>query len=241
MSQLGSYPSPTTLTIGIGFDQCESVAYHTLCHSILSRSSIPVRIIPIKRSMLKRWHGRQMEAGQSNEFTYTRYLLPFLCDYEGTSLFMDCDMLVRCDIAEILEHWSPLASIHVVKHDYTPKNATKYLGNAQAAYPRKNWSSVMLFNNYLCRQLTPKMVETATPQQLHRFEWLADDRIRALPAEWNHLVSEYAPNPDAKIVHWTVGGPWFDEYRAAEFADEWFRERALMQFCAQREASSHVA
>lgn len=223
------HPSLRTLTIGIGFDQREAVAYHTLAHSILSRASIPVKIVPLKRSMLKRWHSRPMDPRQSNEFTYTRYLLPFLCDYEGVSLFMDCDMLVRCDIAQILDHWDPLYAVHVVKHDYTPKDRTKYLGNAQHIYPRKNWSSLILFNNRLCQKLTPKFVDTATPEELHRFMWTEDQRIKDLPVEWNHLVSEYAPNPDAKVVHWTVGGPWFHEYKSSEFADEWFRERALMQ------------
>lgn len=227
------HPRHKGLTIGIGFDQREAVAYHTLCQSILSRSSIPVNFIPIKRTMLRGIHDRPIDPTQSNEFTYTRYLLPYLCDFSGTSLFIDCDMLVRCDIAEILDFCDPLAAVHVVKHDYTPKTSVKYLGNANAAYPRKNWSSVMLFNNYLCKALTPEYVNTATAQQLHRFEWADDERIGELPREWNHLVMEYEENPQAKIVHFTVGGPYFDEYSHCEYSEEWFNMRQQMLHCEQ--------
>lgn len=223
----------TPLTIGIGFDQREAVAYHTLCQSILSRSSIPVQFIPIKRTLLRGIHDREMDSTQSNEFTYTRYLLPYLCGYQGVSLFIDSDMLVRCDIAEILKYRDPFASVHVVKHEYTPKHSTKYLGNKQEAYPRKNWSSVMLFNNYLCKSLTPEYVNKATAKELHRFEWTPDEKIAELPKEWNHLVMEYEQNPNAKIVHFTVGGPYFDEYSHVEYSEEWFDMRRQAAHCEQ--------
>lgn len=233
---------PRGLNICIGFDQREAISYHTLCHSILARSSIPVRFLPVKRTLLAEYHNRPLDDTQSNEFSYTRYLTPFLSDYEGVSLFLDCDMLVRCDIAEILKYWHPTYYVSVVKHDYTPKDSVKYLGNVQHAYPRKNWSSVMLFNNNLCRKLTPDYVEKATPKELHRFEWCPDDRIGELPIEFNHLVREYQPNPDAKIVHWTVGGPWFNEYQNSEFSDEWYDECALMRMAQQidfKQKTSH--
>jgi hypothetical protein len=126
-------------------------------------------------------------------------------------------------------------SVQVVKHDYTPSTQVKYLGAIQYPYPRKNWSSVMLFNcaHQDCKKLTPYYVNTAHPMALHRFHWTKDERIGSLPVEWNHLVGEYEPNPNAKIVHHTIGGPWFDEYHDTEFAIEWFAMRAKMNLCVQ--------
>lgn len=224
------------LRIFIGFDQREAVAYHVLCHSILARSSIPVTFAPIKRSLLKSIHNRPLDGRQSNEFSYTRFLVPYLSGYVGRSVFMDCDMLVRCDIAELLAECSDLAAVNVVKHDYTPRDATKYLGAIQYPYPRKNWSSVMVFNNwhFSCKRLTPEYVNSATGAQLHQFQWCSDEHIHGLNVKWNHLVGEYAPNPDARIVHWTVGGPWFNEYANAEFANEWFIERSYSRTAVQR-------
>lgn len=224
------------LNIYIGFDQVESVAYHTLCHSILSRSSKPVSITPINLKNLKGIYTRKRDPKQSNEFSFSRFLVPYLNGYKGFALFMDCDMLVRTDINELFELRDVTKAVQVVKHDYTPKNKTKYLGTTQYQYPRKNWSSVMLFNcaHYHCRKLTPDYINTATGLDLHRFSWTDDKYIGELPREWNHLVSEYEPNPKAKIVHYTVGGPYFDEYMNCEFSGEWFEEKSIMQHCQQR-------
>ena len=224
------------LNIFAGFDQVEAVAYHTLCHSILSRSSKPVSITPVKISMLEGIYNRKRDQKQSNEFSFTRFLVPYLMGYKGHALFMDCDMLVRTDINELFELRDNTKSVQVVKHDYTPKDRTKFLGTTQYQYPRKNWSSVMLFNcsHYHCRKLTPEYVNTATGMDLHRFKWTEDRYIGELSKDWNHLVSEYDPNPDAKIVHYTVGGPYFDEYMHCEYSDEWFEERSLMRHCEQR-------
>ncbi len=220
----------------IGFDQVEAVAYHTLCHSILSRATVPVEIIPIKRSMLKEIHNRPLDPNQSNEFSFTRFLVPYLCNYQGRAIFTDCDMLMRVDAKELIDLAGDYYAVQVVKHDYTPKHSTKYLGTVQYPYPRKNWSSVMLFNcsHSDCKQLTPRYVNQASGLDLHRFKWARDTRVGELPREWNHLVSEYSPNPEAKIVHWTVGGPYFKEYENCEFAEEWFNERNLMNTCVQR-------
>jgi len=229
--------SMSTVKWFIGFDQVEAVAYHTLCHSIISRSTIPVEIIPIKRSMLQHIHSRPLDKHQSNEFSFTRFLVPYLCGYEGYAIFTDCDMLMRVDVKELISKIDQYYAVQVVKHDYEPKNDVKYLGTKQYAYPRKNWSSVMLFNcsHSDCKQLTPDYVNSASGLDLHRFKWARDSRIGELDKVWNHLVSEYAPNPNAKIVHWTVGGPYFNEYENCEFSDEWFIERALMNNCLQRD------
>lgn len=208
------------LTIGIGFDSRETLGYHVLCQSIISRSSIPVRIMPIKLSMLGEHYKRKSDFRQSNEFSFSRFLLPSLCDFEGYSLYLDCDMLVTCDIKELLDGVNWLSMVSVVKHDYTPKDSTKYLGAVQYPYPRKNWSSVMLFNNHLCRlKLTTDVVNKSSGEFLHRFAWTNDDRIGSLSKDWNHLVGEYEPNPNAKIVHFTNGLPtWYPD---CEYASEW--------------------
>jgi lipopolysaccharide biosynthesis glycosyltransferase len=140
---------------------------------------------------------------------------------------MDCDVLVRSDIAE-LGRLCNLAnfykSVLVVKHDYTPKDEKKFLGEIQSKYQKKNWSSVMLFNNYRCRTLTPEYVNTAPGLALHQFLWTQEERIGELEKDWNHLVGEDGENPQAKIVHFTRGGPWFKEYKDCEFSKEWFDE-----------------
>jgi len=224
------------IKIFIGFDQVESVAYHTLCHSILSRASEPVEFIPIKRSMLKGIHDRSIDEKQSNEFSFTRFLVPYLCDYKGFAIFMDCDMLVLDDIAKLwnMQDWTKV--VQVAKHEYEPKDDVKYLGAKQYPYPRKNWSSVMLFNcsHHHCKRLTPDYVNTASGLDLHRFKWTEDDAIGELPKEWNHLVSEYDANDEASLIHFTVGGPYFEEYWGCEYTDEWFIERKLMLNCNQR-------
>jgi len=223
------------LRVFIGHDQRESVAYHVLSHSILSRASVPVSITPIKRSMLVDMHSRAWDENQSNEFSFTRFLVPYLSGFCGLSLYMDCDMLCRVDIKELFDLADETKAVQVVKHDYTPKDETKYLGAKQHAYPKKNWSSMMLFNNNQCMSLNPNYVDTAEGFELHQFRWLESElRIGELPTEWNHLVGEYPENHDAKIVHWTRGGPYFYEYARAEFAEEYRMALDGMMNCAQR-------
>ena len=222
------------IRIFIGYDSAESVAYHTLCQSIIDHTSEPVSITPVKQSMLP-MYTRERDPKQSNEFSFTRFLTPHLAGYEGWALFMDCDMLFRADVAELWALRDPLKSVQVCQHDYTPRNQTKYLGNVQYSYPRKNWSSVMLFNcqHFDCKRLTPKVVNEADPAFLHRFQWTQDDSIGSLPLEWNWLVGEYDYNKDTKNVHWTVGGPYFHEYAGADYSDEWRQTYDRMKHCEQ--------
>ena len=210
------------LNVFIGYDPNETVAYHVCAHSILKNSSHPVSITPINMGNMRNF-ARPKEDG-STEFSFSRFLTPYLAGYKGQALFLDCDMLVRCDIAELFELSQGYYDVQVVKHDYKPKTKTKFLGNVQHNYPMKNWSSVMLFNcdNYPCRKLTCDSVSKATGKYLHRFEWTTEKRIGELPREYNHLVGEYEPNPDAKIVHFTLGTPCFKGYEDQEFADEWY-------------------
>jgi len=185
------------IRIFIGYDSVESVAYHTLVQSIMEYTTEPVSITPIKKSMLP-MYTRSRNSKQSNEFSFTRFLVPYLCDYKGHALFMDCDMMFTEDVAELWKLIDHSKSVQVVKHDYTPKTQVKYLGAIQYPYPRKNWSSVMLFNCPKCKKLTPNFVNTAHPMELHRFHWTTDDDIGSLPKEWNHLVGEFDENPDTQ-------------------------------------------
>jgi hypothetical protein len=220
----------------IGFDPNEAVAYHTLAHSILRRSSIPVSIAPVMQSQLKGLYTRPRGPTESTEFSLTRFLVPALSQYRGWSMFIDCDMLCRADIAELAALRAQAAdkAVLVCKHDYVPKTARKFLDQVQTKYPRKNWSSVMLFNNAKCAALTPQYVNQASGLDLHRFAWLKDEQIGSLPLEWNWLVGEYDYSAAAKIAHYTLGGPYFDEYRDCDYAAEWFEEQRLMNSVTNR-------
>lgn len=208
----------------IGFDPRESIAFDVLARSIWKRASQPVSITPLVKSHL----GINREGG-STEFAFTRFLVPYLCGYEGHAIFMDCDMLCQGDIAELWNlrqpaYWLPGPAVKVVKHDYKPAETTKFLGAPQQQYERKNWSSVMLFDNGKCHALTPQYISEAKGLDLHQFKWTKDERIGELPEEWNYLVG-HSKIPNPKLIHYTLGGPWFPDYEDCEYANEWRRER----------------
>jgi hypothetical protein len=218
------------LQVFIGYDPNETVAYHTLAHSILRRSSIPVSVAPLMQSQLRGVYKRPRGPTESTEFSLTRFLVPYLSGYRGWSVFMDCDMLCLADIAELAAcaKGAEDKAVLVCKHDYVPRTERKFLDQVQTRYPRKNWSSLMLFNCERCRALTPDYVNSASGLDLHRFAWTEDARIGSLPLEWNWLVGEYDRTPAAKVVHYTLGGPYFDDYRDCDYAAEWFAERQAM-------------
>ena len=224
----------SVLNVYIGYDPRESVAFYTLAHSILRRSSIPVSITPLMQSQLKGLYRRSRGPTESTEFSLTRFLVPALSEFRGWSIFMDCDMLCRADIAELAREIErqPDKAVLVCQHDYVPKTQRKFLGHVQTRYPRKNGSSLMLFNNARCRSLSADFVNSASGLELHRFAWTGDATIGALPLEWNWLVGEYDYNAGAKLVHYTIGGPYFDAYRACHYAEEWFAEFESMRQCA---------
>lgn len=231
------------LRVFIGYDPVESVAWHTMAHSILARSSRPVAIVPVNIANLKSIYTRPRDPKQSNEFSFTRFLVPYLAGFQGYAAFFDCDQLLRTDVSQLFDiaQADPSKAVHVVQHDYEPKDDIKYLNTVQYRYPRKNWSSVMMWNcgHPANRKVTPEFVNSATPMELHRFQWLDDGQIGALNVRWNWLVGEYADPPaDVNIVHWTVGGPYFHEYRDADFSDEWFEEFGRMSHCQQRVAKN---
>jgi hypothetical protein len=219
------------LNIYIGYDPRESVAFHVLAHSLLRRSSVPLSVSPLVRRQLSSIYKRPRGPIESTEFSMTRFLVPHLSGYAGWSVYMDCDMLCRTDIAALaaeIERHADKAVV-VCKHDYVPKSERKFLDQVQTKYARKNWSSLMLFNNERCRALSPDYVSSASGLELHRFAWTEDRLIGKLEPEWNWLVGEYPHNPAARIVHFTLGGPYFPAYRACDYADEWFAERQRME------------
>jgi len=228
------------IKIFIGYDPVESVAWHTMAHSIFTRSSRPVAIIPVNINNLKSVFYRERDSKQSNAFSFTRFLVPYLSDFEGYALFFDCDMMLRTDINEIFSviEKQPNKAVYVVKHTYEPRDDIKYLDTVQYKYPRKNWSSVVLWNcsHPSNKMLTPYYVNSASGLELHRFSWLKDEEIGELDVRWNWLVGEYDSAPDdVKNVHWTVGGPYFEEYKTSDFAEEWFSEKTEMVRCMQRD------
>lgn len=224
------------IRVFIGFDPRETVAYNVLAHSVQARASHPVSITPLALSQLDGLMTRERHHLQSTDFSFSRFLTPYLSDYTGWSIFMDCDMLVLDDIAKLYDLRDERFAVMVVKHEHRPREEVKFLNQPQSKYEKKNWSSVMLFNNARCRALTPEYVNSATGLELHQFKWLkTESMIGALPEGWNHLVGYNAPRRDASLVHYTLGGPYFSEYRDCEYAAEWLAERDRMMFAAQRE------
>lgn len=218
------------IRIFIGYDPREAIAYHVLSHSILHRASEPVSITPVALSGLRYCFERQRDPLQSTDFTFTRFLVPWLCNYAGWALFLDCDMLVLDDVAKLWELRDHKFALQCVKHDHEPHEVEKFLGVRQTRYKCKNWSSVMLFNNRECRALSREYVQRASGLALHQFAWLDGHAygIGPLSSRWNHLVDYDIWCNDAAIVHYTTGGPWFEQYRNCGYAPEWFAERDLM-------------
>lgn len=223
------------LRVFIGYDPREAITYSVLAHSIQRHASQPVSITPLALNQLSDIYSRERNPLQSTDFSFTRFLTPYLSNFEGWSVFMDCDMIVRDDIAKLFALADDKYAVQVVKHDHRPKEETKFLGAPQSKYPKKNWSSVMLFNNAKCKALTPEYVNTASGLELHQFKWLeSDELIGEIPHRWNHLVAYDEPEKDVSLVHYTVGGPYFNEYKDCEYADEWFEELKIMENCEQR-------
>lgn len=223
------------IRIFIGFDPKETVAYHVLSHSILSRASQPVSITPLALSNLSTIMTRERHSLQSTDFSFSRFLTPYLSDYQGCSIFMDCDMLVLDDIVNLWNLRDEQYAVQVVKHHHVPQETTKFLGAPQSKYEKKNWSSVILFNNAKCKALTPEYVNTATGLELHQFKWLEDENlIGEIPHRWNHLVDYDPPNRDVSLVHYTIGGPYFSQWQQCEYATEWLNERDKMLYAESK-------
>jgi len=224
-----------TIRVFCGYDPREAIAYHVMSNSIIRHATKPVAIHPLALKNLESFYNDDQHLDGSNQFIYSRFLVPYLSNYEGWSIFVDGDMIVRGDIAELWELRDETKAVQVVQHDYETKMAVKYLGAKNVNYPRKNWSSVILFNNAKCKALTPEFVQHATGAELHRFNWTGDESlIGELPQEWNWLDGEYDYNEDAKLVHYTLGTPCFGEFaNFGSFSSEWHRERMYTDHSSQ--------
>jgi hypothetical protein len=206
----------------------------------MARASRPVTIAPLMLTQLSQVYTRPRHALQSTDFSFTRFLVPYLCGYEGWAAFFDCDMLMLDDVSRLWDLRDDASAIQVVKHSHVPAEKVKFLGATQTRYEKKNWSSAILFNNARCRALTPDYVNSATGLELHQFKWLAGDHmIGEIPHRWNHLV-DYDPSVPASEVsnlHYTIGGPYFEQFRDCGYADLWRAERDRMLACQARDAA----
>jgi lipopolysaccharide biosynthesis glycosyltransferase len=222
------------IPIFIGYDPREAIAYHTCVNSIIRHATRPVAIHPVALNLFKDYDETHTDG--SNHFIYTRFLVPHLMNWHGWAIFIDGDMIVRDDISQLWELKEMDKDVMVVKHDYKTRMPVKYLGAKNEDYPRKNWSSVILWNcsSFPNRRLTPEFIQQSTGSFLHRFSWIDDERIGELPSEWNWLPDEYGANPEAKLLHYTLGTPCFHEFANTPQADEWHRERLFTEYCQQR-------
>ncbi len=213
------------IRVFIGYDSRENVAFNVASNSIQRHASRPVQIAQVRKTQLGGIYNRTDEKLSSTEFSFSRFLVPYLCDYEGWAIFMDCDVLLRDDIAKLWDLRDENYAVMCVKHDHQPKTTIKFLGAEQTQYPKKNWSSVMMLNCAKCKNLTPEFVNTASGLELHQFKWLeSDDMIADVGLNWNFLADYYHHTDNAKLIHYTEGGPYFEDYRTTDYAEDWFKE-----------------
>ena len=222
------------IPIFIGFDPREAIAYHVCTNSIIRQSTQTVNFTPLALNNLSDYKEKHTDG--SNHFIYSRFLVPHLMNYKGWALFLDGDMLLRDDISKLWDLRDDSKAVMVVKHDYKTRMPVKYLGAKNEDYPRKNWSSVILWNcgHEANKGVTPEFIQNATGAQLHRFTWLSDDLIGELPIVWNWLPDEFGANPDAKLLHFTLGTPCFHDFAMSPMADEWHREKIYTDYSQQR-------
>jgi lipopolysaccharide biosynthesis glycosyltransferase len=218
------------MKIYVGYDTREDIAWQVCRYSLLRHASAEVSVFPLKQDTLRELglYYRPVDSTAATEFSLTRFLTPYLAAYDGWSIFVDCDFLYTADITTLLSELDESKAVYVVKHDYAPRHAVKMDGKAQHVYPRKNWSSFIVFNGShpAVKTLTPLVVNSESPAYLHRFSWLSDDMIGELALTWNFLEGEYdLPARTPNAIHYTNGGPWFQEWQKVEYGDLWIAER----------------
>jgi len=220
------YREKRLMKVFVGWDSREDIAYQVCKHSILSKQP-EAEVIPLKQHELREQnlYWRDVDKLASTEFTFTRFLIPELAEYKGWAVFMDCDMILTTDIKELFDQADDKYAVMCVQHDYTPREGVKMDGQTQTVYPRKNWSSVMLINcgHPSNRAVTKDLVNDpeVTGAYLHRFSWLEDSEVGELDHTWNYLVGVYNDIEIPKLIHYTEGGPWFENYRHCEKNKLW--------------------
>lgn len=233
------------LPVCIGVDARQEIAYGVARNSLQRHASKQVAFFPLREKTTKIYFGFERpfkeENGQkidladgkpfSTDFAFSRFLVPYAAGFKGWALFCDGDFLFLDDIIQVFDLCNPNYALMCVKHNYQPKESIKMDGQLQTAYPRKNWSSFVLWNcahpaNHF---LTPDVIKTAKGSYLHGFEWLEDDQIGAIPEEWNWLEGHSSPEIKPKAVHFTRGGPWLENYQDVAYADLWRSEKALLE------------
>ena len=226
-------PAAPRTKIFVGYDSREDIAWQVCRHSLLRHAEGDVTVIPLRQDVLRELglYARPQDLGASTEFSLTRFLTPYLAAQSGWAVFCDCDFLFTADIRQVFEGLDPAKALYCVQHEYTPVHEIKMDGKQQTAYPRKNWSSFMIFNcdHPDVKALTPAVVSNASPAHLHRLEWVTDQAaIGALDLDWNFLEGEYpVPDQTPRAIHFTNGGPWFEAWQDCDFADLWLHERDL--------------
>ena len=214
------------MKVFVGYDDREDIAYK-VCEYSIKRKNKKAEVFPLKQEELNEaeLYWREKDPLSSTAFTFTRFLVPALMNYEGWAIFCDCDIVWMIDPAEIMKYADEKYAVMVVKHDYTPPEGLKMDGQKQLPYPRKNWSSVILWNcgHPSNKKVTPDLVNAETGQYLHRFNWLKNEEIGELSHHWNWLVNHYHEPKDGtpKVIHYTEGGPWFDNYKHCEYGYHW--------------------
>ena len=215
------------MRVFIGYDSREDIAFRVCESSIRKHSKIPIDVWPIKQLEMRErnLYWRDHDPLASTEFSFTRFLTPYLAGYKGWVLFCDCDFFFRKDISGLRDYMDPEKAVMVVKHEYNPPEKIKMDGKVQTQYTRKNWSSFMLINceHPSVQALTPDVVNRQSGLYLHRFQWLENKHIGELPMTYNYLEGWHTKQDcdDPIAVHFTRGGPWFKDYMQVEYGDEW--------------------
>ena len=219
---------PQSIKIYIGYDSRHPIA-SKVCEYSLRKHSKDLDIELLKLSDLDQLYWREYK-DQSTEFTYTRFLVPYLQDYNGWALFCDNDFLFLKDVTKIFKYADDKYAVMCCQHDYTPRAITKMLGKKQIPYKRKNWSSLMLIN---CGHPSVKKLDLSTVSEqsgkyLHQFEWLKPHEIGSIPRHWNWLVNWYKETDEDKpsALHFTEGGPWIVD---SEYKDLWLKYKKQME------------
>ncbi len=203
--------------------------YSVARHSILKNykgdeNDLTIQPIKLQDQIDAGLYWRENDPLASTEFTYSRFLVPYLNDYKGIAIFCDSDFLWQCDISELLKYYDEKYAVMCVKHQHNPPEDTKMDGCIQTHYSRKNWSSLMMFNcsHDDCKNLSVENVNTKEAKYLHRMHWTKYNSIGSIPPTYNWLEGWYNGNIDPKVIHYTRGGPWHETW-IGDYGQHWIK------------------